>query len=212
MRFIAVYVLAGASVSGSFAAGQAFTLDQALSAPYASDLVASQKTGSFAWVENEQGKRNVWIATADGSGKFTSKRLTSYDHDDGQEIDEVAWTPDGAHVLYVRGGDFEFPGRTDPNPALNPEGVSQNIYLVAATGGEARKLGEGYGASVSPSGDQVTYISHGQIWVADLNSDATKPKQLLHTRGENLRADLGARWACACLRQSAQRSWLHWRL
>ncbi len=184
MRVIAVWALAVASVSSSFAAGQAFTLDQALSAPYASDLVASQKTGSFAWVENEQGKRNVWIATADSSGKFTSKRLTSYDHDDGQEVDEVAWTPDGTHVLYVRGGDFEFPGRTDPNPALNPEGVSQNIYLIAATGGEPRKLGEGYGSAVSPSGDQVAYISHDQIWSADLNSDATKPKQLLHTRGD----------------------------
>ena len=44
MRFIAVCVLVSASVSGSIAFGQGFTLDQALSAPYASDLVASQKT------------------------------------------------------------------------------------------------------------------------------------------------------------------------
>ena len=133
-------------------------------APAARDLVASQKTGSFAWVENEQGKRNLWIATPDSSGKFTSKRLTSYDQDDGQEIDELAWTPDGMHVVYGRGGDFEFPGRTDPNPALNPEGVSQNIYLIATSGGEPRKLGEGYGSAISPSGDQVAYISYGQIW------------------------------------------------
>ena len=133
MRFAAICVLAVTSVSNPFAAAQNFTLDQALSAPYASDLVASQESGSFAWVENEQGKRNVWIATPNGSGGFTSRRLTSYDQDDGQEIDEVAWTPDGTHVVYGRGGDFEFPGRSDPNPALNSEGVSQNIYVVAAT-------------------------------------------------------------------------------
>jgi dipeptidyl aminopeptidase/acylaminoacyl peptidase len=184
MRFIAVCVLVSVSVSGSIAFGQDFTLDQALSAPYASDLVASQKSGSFAWVENEQGKRNIWIATPNGSGGFASKRLTSYDKDDGQEIDEVAWTPDGAHVVYGRGGDFEFPGHPDPNPALNPEGVSQNIYLAAVAGGEPRKLGEGYGSAVSPLGDQVAFISHGQIWSVDLNSEAAKPKQLLHTRGE----------------------------
>ncbi len=67
MRVLAVFAVAFASVSGPFAGGQAFTLDQALSAPYASDLVASQKSGSFAWVENEQGKRNIWVATPDGS-------------------------------------------------------------------------------------------------------------------------------------------------
>jgi dipeptidyl aminopeptidase/acylaminoacyl peptidase len=184
MRVIALCVLAAGFVSGFPARSQGFTLEQALSAPFASDLVASQKTGSLAWVEDEQGKRNLWIATRDGSGKYVSKRLTSYDQDDGQEIYQVAWTPDGTHLIYVRGGDSEFPGRPDPNPALIPEGVTQSIWFIAATGGEARKLGEGYDPVVSPAGDQIAFISHGQIWTADLGSDTGKPKPLLHTRGD----------------------------
>jgi len=126
-RVIALCALAVAFVFASLASGQGFTLEQALSAPFASGLVASQKTGSLAWIENEQGKRNLWIATRDGSGKYGSRRLTSYNEDDGQEMYQVAWTPDGEHLVYVRGGDSEFPERPDPNPALIPEGVSQNI-------------------------------------------------------------------------------------
>jgi dipeptidyl aminopeptidase/acylaminoacyl peptidase len=183
-RVIALCALAAALVSASPARGQGFTLEQALSAPFASGLVASQKTGSLAWIENEQGKRNLWIATRDGSGKYVSRRLTSYNKDDGQEMYQVAWTPDGEHLVYVRGGDSEFPGRPDPNPALIPEGVSQSIWLIATTGGEPRKLGEGYNPVVSPAGDQIAFISHGQIWTADLRLDTDKPKPLLHTRGD----------------------------
>ena len=177
IRVIALCAAAAfASVTGMSAQSQNFTLEQALSAPFASDLVASQRLGSFAWVENEQGKRNLWIATPDGSGKYASKQLTSYDQDDGQEMYQVAWTPDAEHLIYVRGGDSEFPGRPDPNPALAPDGVAQNIWLIAATGGEPRKLGEGYGPVVSPAGDQVAFLSHGQIWTADLSSDASQSK------------------------------------
>src|ERR1700736_5140523 len=124
-RVVALCALAVAFVSASPARSQSFTIEQALSAPFASDLVANQKTGSLAWVENEQGKRNLWIATRDGSGKYESRRLTSYNEDDGQEMYQVAWTPGGEYLIYVRGGDSEFPGRPDPNPALIPEGVTQ---------------------------------------------------------------------------------------
>jgi dipeptidyl aminopeptidase/acylaminoacyl peptidase len=184
MRVIAVCALAVAFVASSSAKSQSFTLPQALSAPFASDLVANQPTGSFAWVEDAQGRRNLWIATPDGSGKYESKQLTSYSQDDGQELYQIAWTPDGKHLIYVRGGDSEFPGTPDPNPALAPGGVTQAIWLIAATGGEPRQLGEGYDPVISPAGDQIAFITHKQIWTADLRSDAAKAKPLLHTRGE----------------------------
>ena len=184
MRGVTWCTLAAVFVYGLPAKGQGFTIEQALSAPFASSLVANQKTGSLAWVENEQGKRNLWIATRDSSGDYRSKRLTSYDQDDGQEMYQVTWTPDGEHLIYVRGGDSEFPGHPDPNPALIPEGVSQSIWQVAVTDGESRELGQGYAPVVSPAGDQIAFLSHGQIWTVDLRSDASKAKPLLHTRGD----------------------------
>jgi dipeptidyl aminopeptidase/acylaminoacyl peptidase len=184
LRAIAVCTVALALLAGQPAESQGFTLEHALSAPFASDLVASPQLGRFAWIENQQGRRNLWVAKPDGTGKYESKRLTAYDQDDGQEMYQIAWTPDAEHLIYVRGGDSEFPGRPDPNPALAPDGVSQNIWLIAATGGEPRKLGEGYDPVVSPTGDQVAYISHGQILAAGLAPDAAKAKPLLHTRGD----------------------------
>ncbi len=184
MRAIAMCMAAVASLAGLSAQSQGFTIDQALSAPFASDLIASQQRGGFAWVENQEGRRNLWIGQPTSSGKYESKPLTSYDQDDGQEIYQIAWTPDAKHLIYVRGGDSEFPGKPDPNPALAPDGVAQSIWLIATAGGEPQKLGEGFNPVVSPAGDQVAFVSHGQVWTAGLHPDTAKAKPLLHTRGD----------------------------
>ncbi len=97
---------------------------------------------------------------------------------------QIAWTPDAEHLVYVRGGDSEYPDRSDPNPALLPDGVDRSIWLIAATGGEPRKLSEGFNPVISPRGDQAAFLSHGQIWTAALDPDAAKAKPLLRTRGD----------------------------
>lgn len=183
IRVFAVCTAAVASLTCISASSQGFTIDEALSAPFASGLVGSPQTGCFAWAEDQQGRRNLWIAKPDRSGNFESKQLTSYDQDDGQEIYQIRWTPDAEHLVYVRGGDSEFPGKPDPNPALAPDGVVQSIWLIAAAGREPRKLGEGYDPAVSPAGDRVAFLSHDQIWTAALGSGAGPAKPLLHTRG-----------------------------
>lgn len=162
----------------------AFTLEQALSAPFASNLTVAPRLHRFAWVENEQGERNVWVAEPDANDEYHSKRLTSYLTDDGQEIDEIGWTPDAESLIYVRGGDFEFPGRPDPNPALDPGGVSQSIWLIPFSGGEPRKVADGRDPAVSPRSNQLVYINHDQIWTVGLSKDVEKANLLLHTRGE----------------------------
>lgn len=184
MRVPAVVTMALLLLTNLSARAQRFTLEQALSAPFASDLVASPHLNRFAWVEDQEGKRNLWIAVPRSTGQYESKRLTSYDQDDGQELYGIAWTPNADNLVYVRGGDSEFPGKPDPNPALEPQGVSQSIWLISAAGGEPRKLGEGYEPVISRVGDQVAYISHGQIWAAGISKDAAKAKPLLHLRGE----------------------------
>jgi len=172
-----------ALVASLFAQGQSFTIEQALSAPFASDLVAGPKPGTLAWIENQQGHRNLWTA-ARAADRYEVKRLTAYNTDDGQEMYDVAWSPDGTQVLYVRGGDAEWPGRPDPNPALVAEGVSQNIWIVPVRGGTPRKLGEGFSPAVSPKGDQAAFITHGQIWAVGLEPGSSKAQLMFHARGE----------------------------
>lgn len=171
-------------LSASSFYAQTYTLEQALSAPFASNLVPNSKNDSVAWVENEQGRRNLWVATRKGSGTFEARRLTSYMDDDGQEMYDIAWTSDAAQILYVRGGDSEFPGKPDPNPSHAADGVSQQIWLISSTGGEPRKLGEGYSPAVSPRGDQAAFLTHGQVWTVGLAADSPKAKLMFHARGE----------------------------
>src|SRR5579875_3334968 len=103
---------------------QSFTLQQAMSAPFHSQLTAAPAKDEFAWISDQQGHRNIWIALKRGDG-FSASQLTKYTEDDGQEISGVTFTPDGESVVYVRGGDSEFPEKPAPNPALISEGVEQ---------------------------------------------------------------------------------------
>src|SRR5436190_16357973 len=59
----------------SAAAAATFTLEQVLSAPFPSDLVAAPGGGKVAWLLNERGARNVWMAAAPD---FKGVRLTAY--------------------------------------------------------------------------------------------------------------------------------------
>jgi dipeptidyl aminopeptidase/acylaminoacyl peptidase len=165
------------------AEAQSFTIQQAMSAPFCSELHAAPKGGGLLWVANEQGKRNIYVAEPNGSG-YTVHRVTSDDADDGIDIGDITWSPDGAKVVYARGGDFEFPDESSPNPDLLPQGVTQEIWIVDADGGNARKLAEGREPEVSPDGTTVAFLKSDQIWTLNLSDPAAKPAQILHTRGD----------------------------
>jgi dipeptidyl aminopeptidase/acylaminoacyl peptidase len=157
-----------------------FTLEQVMSSPFPTDVVAAQRTGGFAWVFNARGARNIWVAEPPG---FKGRQITNYTEDDGQDVGELAWTPDGKNIVYTRGGDFEFPERSYPNPAINPSGVEQDVWKVSVSGGAPLKLGEGHSPSVSPDGRQVAFIFKDQIWLAGIEGLA-KAEQLLHSEGK----------------------------
>jgi dipeptidyl aminopeptidase/acylaminoacyl peptidase len=182
-RWFAVAISAFASVLFTAVAGaQSFTLQQVLSAPFTSGLQAAPKGGDWLWVANEQGRRNIYVAQPGGSG-YSVQRVTNDDADDGIDVGDITWTPDGTKIVYVRGGDFEFPEKPSPNPDMLPAGVTQAIWLVSAQGGDARKLAEGRGPAVSPDGAMVAYLSGGQVWTLDLRNASAKPVQLFHGRG-----------------------------
>src|ERR1039457_4087592 len=87
---LATILLASAAAAGTF------TLEQVLSAPFPSELTAAPGGGKVAWLLNERGARNVWIAAAPD---YKGIRLTSYSNDDGQDIGQLHWTSDGRAVV-----------------------------------------------------------------------------------------------------------------
>jgi dipeptidyl aminopeptidase/acylaminoacyl peptidase len=164
------------------ASAQSFTLQQVMGGTFNSELRGAPAGSRVAWMANHEGKRNVWVAEV-GSGNFSPRQLTAYTTDDGQDIGDVTWTPDGQSVMYVYGGDFEFPGRPDPNPALLTGGVEQAIFLVPVKGGKPRRLAAGRSPSISPEGKTVAFLSKDGIWSISLTDEAAKPMLMFHARG-----------------------------
>jgi len=156
-----------------------FSLEQVMSAPFPSNLTAAPKGGAVAWVLDQHGARNIWVAEVP---PYQGHQLTHYSADDGQEISEITWATDGRSIIFVRGGDFEM-HRDDPNPASLPQGVDQSIWIAALAGGAPRKIAEGNGPAVSPKGDRLVFLRKDQVWSVGLE-DGAAPTQLIHAKGE----------------------------
>jgi dipeptidyl aminopeptidase/acylaminoacyl peptidase len=153
-----------------------FSIEQVMSAPFPTELTTAPKGGAVAWVLNEHGARNVWMADAP---IYSGHRLTTYRDDDGQEISQLSWSPDGRTLVFVRGGDFEN-NRDNPNPASLPQGVEQAIWIVQPAG-TLRKVTEGSDPAISPMGDRLVFLRKGEIWSVALTDNA-KPIQLIHSK------------------------------
>jgi dipeptidyl aminopeptidase/acylaminoacyl peptidase len=183
-RLLWALLAAVATLQLAMAQKDPFTLEQVMSSPFPSELTPAPAGGMVAWVFDTRGMRNIWVA---GPPDYKGRALTSYAADDGQEIAELAWTPDGHSIVYVRSGDFESL-REAPNPRSFPQGVEQDIWVIAAAGGTPRKLGPGHSPAISPKGDDVVFIYKEQIWMVKISGNE-KPAQLIHARGsaEDLR-------------------------
>ena len=163
--------------SVAFAAPRS-SIEQVLSFSFPVDLIAAPKDGKVAWVLDERGARNVWVAEVPS---YKGRRLTNFTADDGQEIDQMDWLPDAKGLVYVRGGDFETNG-DNPNPASFPDAVEQAIWLVSLNGDAPRKLADGNSPAVSPKGDRIAFLKADQVWSIGIAKD-DKPAELIHAKG-----------------------------
>src|SRR5678809_1298193 len=171
-------VLCLISLVGTGSAWAADSIEHYLKQPFASELSAPPSGGKVAWILDERGARNIWVAAAPD---YKGRRLTSYTEDDGQDLGEISWSADGRFLVYARGGDLETNGDI-PNPRNLPETPEQAVYEVPFDGGAPRKLSDGRGPVVSRAG-QVALLKNGQIWMTTL--DGLKPVEAVHTKGSS---------------------------
>jgi dipeptidyl aminopeptidase/acylaminoacyl peptidase len=166
------FVLFGCLVFAASAPGASgpFTIDQVMSAPFASSPVAAPTGARVAWLLNERGERNVWVASAPD---WKGHKVTQFNADDGQEIAELAWAPDASYLLFARGGDFET-GGDNPNANLDPDKPQQDIWSVGMDGSAPKKLTEGHAPAISPKGDIVAFIRAGQIFLMKPSGEGVK--------------------------------------
>lgn len=151
-------------------------IEKLMSAPFPSALTAAPSGGLVAWVQNDQGVRNIWVAAPP---EYRGQQLTNYMKDDGQDIGGLDWSPDATNIYFIRGGGANRAGDS-PNPTSDPAGAEQSIWRVAVSGGAPVKIGTGSGLAVSSTGALV-FTRRGQIWSQPV--DGKEPTQLATVRG-----------------------------
>jgi len=170
------------------AAWAGFTLEQVMSYSFPDHLVAAAKSDRVAWVFNQRGVRNIWVADAPD---LRAHPITHYSADDGQDIPALALTPDGATAVYVRGTELFEDSADVTNPTSNVHGAKHEVWAMEVAGGEPRLLGEINCAGeecedlqISPDGKSVAWAGKKEVWIAPVAGG--KAQQLAQVRGENV--------------------------
>jgi dipeptidyl aminopeptidase/acylaminoacyl peptidase len=172
-----------------------FSLEQVLSSPFPTNLVAAGPTndhaGRIAWVFSAKGEHNVWIADAPN---FEARQVTHYVGDDGMPIAALQLTPDGRTAVYARGTEANSAGEI-ADPTSNVEKRVQQVWAVDVDKGEPRLLGdmgcdeEGCeDIQISPNGEFAVWSAKKQIWIAPISGAGdrrAKAKALTFARGNN---------------------------
>ncbi|HMJ68108.1 MAG TPA: alpha/beta fold hydrolase [Cyclobacteriaceae bacterium] len=159
----------------SFSAfAQSPELEKFLSHPIESSFASSGDGRNIAWVLNDHGKRNIIVKM----GNELPKQLTAYTQDDGQEISQITFSPNGTIILFVRG--------SGANPASLAEGAEQAIWFKDLTSKSSvpAKITKGNSPVFFKDGLKFLFSRDGQIFESPLDINAT-PKQLFIARGTN---------------------------
>ena len=169
-----------AGILFSFAAGaeaQNFTLEQVMSSPFPSDLIVSKHGDKMAWAFDAEGKRNIWVAEGPA---FAARQVTRSTDDDGQELTDLVFSPNGSAIAYVRGQGKNQAGEV-PNPTSDTAGARQQVLVVDTRTGRVNTIGEGSSPFFNPAGDQIVYLRDGKFWTAP--TIGGKERKLFEIRG-----------------------------
>ena len=148
-----------ATLAGAQTHPAAFTLNDVMQAPFASDMLAAPTGTAVAWVFNAKGCSNIWVADPHGA---KARQITRYTEDDGFDIGELAWSPDTKSIAFTRGQSLV--DETPANVNNSPEGpVPKEVWLVATAGGVPHKVGAGNFPSFSPDGSRLLFVDKKRI-------------------------------------------------
>jgi len=159
-----------------------YSLEQFLSHPIESGFAASPDGKTIAWVVNDRGKRNILVKV----GNEAPRLITDYQQDDGQEISQLVFSPNGTKLLFVRGSAANRAGQ-HPNPASLADGTEMAIYYKEISSkNPAVKITAGSNPIIFKDGIRFLFSKGGQIYESPMDINAT-PKLLFNARGVNVR-------------------------
>lgn len=155
------------------------TIESLLSPPFPTNLITSKEGNKIAWVFNDQGSRNVYLAKAPD---FVAQKITHYTGDDGMDLTNLQFDPTGENMYYVRGNPPNGRGET-ANPAFLQTSTARNIFKINLTTNEVKNIQAGAYYKISQDGKTLVYASGGQIYALNPHSDSPKGEKLFQIRG-----------------------------
>ena len=155
------------------------TIESYLSPPCPTDLTASPDGKTLAWVFNDKGSRNIYLAEAP---VWAAKKITPYSGDDGMEINNLQFAPDGNTIIYVRGNGANNQGEA-ANPAFLQTTTERNIWVISKNGTGLSKIGPGTYPKISPDGKTIACLSGGQVCTSSLIDSSSRLQKLFQSRG-----------------------------
>lgn len=155
-----------AASSAQDGAARGYTIEQVLSYAFPASLVAAPVGERIAWLSNDRGRRNVWVAEAPD---WKPRRLTPYDDDDGRDLSALQFLPDGQRLIYLRGHGTNLDGEV-ANPTSDIDGASRDLWLVDVRGGAPVRLAGAVNAVVAPTGARIAWVDGRAAMLLDLGT------------------------------------------
>src|SRR5579871_76910 len=155
------------------------TIENLLSAPFPSELKSSPDGKHIAWVFNNKGVRNIFIADAPS---FAPRQITKHISDDGIDISDLNFSADNKYILFTEGNSTNGAGEA-ANPALLQEKTGQFVWMANIDGSGLRKIAAGDAALSSPDGITILFYSKGKAWQASSVDTSKAAAQLFEARG-----------------------------
>jgi dipeptidyl aminopeptidase/acylaminoacyl peptidase len=147
-------------------AGEVYTLEQVLAFAFPSNVVSAPTGGRIAWLANDRGRRNVWIAEAP---RWEPRQLTRYDLDDGRDLSALQFLADGQRLVYLRGHGTNMDGEV-ANPTSDIEGATRDLWLVDVRAGAPRRIAGAVNAVVAPTGARIAWVQGRAAMLLDLDA------------------------------------------
>jgi dipeptidyl aminopeptidase/acylaminoacyl peptidase len=130
-------------------------LEALLATPLVYQPVAAADGRSLAFVAREARTRAIYFLRVGES----AKPLVRYPDDDGQDLTQVALSPDGSLLSFVRGGPPNSKGEI-PNPRSLASPPLRQVWLLDTAGGAApRPVGIGHEPQFSPDGARLIWLT-----------------------------------------------------
>lgn len=155
------------------------TISDYLSAPFPTELTTGNQGSLIAWVFNEAGSRNIYFAARPS---LKAEPLTNFKGDDGLEMSNLAFSPDGLNLLFVRGNSANKMG-VSANPAQLQEPTDKSIYAIHLPDKSMVKIAKGSDPVWLPNGKDFSYILNNQVQIAVRQGTQYEVKPLFKVNG-----------------------------